>query len=396
MSFEIIALFAAKTNAMPAGMTLVRANARCCAAISAMCLLLTSTHAFADDNSSWLGETVFIKTTARPKVGNKTMHWNEVGMPAKVSKVEGDFLWVGNAWVKPNDVVRTADAPIYYTKVLREEGSPAFAYMLRGVAWRLKHDYVNAEKDFSAAIRLEPDAHMAYQARAGVYHQTHEFEKALADLNEAIRLAPDVGLYYNDRGCVYKSMGEYSKAFEQFNEAVRIKPKLALAYANRGVNWHVQKQYAKAMEDFNQAIKIDPRLTHAYNSRGYVWSKEGHYNEALKDWEESIRIAPDEPGGYHNKARLYATCESLGHRDGAMALENAQKACELSHWDEWIYVATLAAAYAELGQFEDAIKWQKKAIAMDRNPEERDTHEQNERLKLYEAGMPFRDPEVSE
>ena len=38
---------------------------------------------------------------------------------------------------------------------------------------------------------------------------------------------------------------------------------------------------------------------------------------------------------------------SLGHRDGKMALANAKKACELDHYEEWRYVATLAAAYAD-------------------------------------------------
>jgi tetratricopeptide (TPR) repeat protein len=349
--------------------------------------------ATADD---WLGQRVFVKDTAKPKVGNRTLGWNEVSMPATVKEVNGDWLWVGNAWVKSGDVIKVDDAPAYYAKVLRQTPSKAYAYLLRGLAWRMKHDYDNAIKDFSEAIRIEPDAHQVYQVRASAYHAVHEYDKALKDLTEAIRLAPDVGLYYNDRGCVYKSLDNYPKAHEQFNEAIRIDPKLALAYANRAVNWHVQKDYDKAMADFDKAIELDPKLTHAYNGRGYVWSKEGHYTQALRDWDESIRIAPDEPGGYSNKARLFASCESVGHRDGQMALENAKKACELSYWEEWRYVATLAAAYAELGQFADAIRWQKKAIAMNKNPEERDREEQAERLELYEAGMPFRDPEVSQ
>lgn len=345
---------------------------------------------------TWLGQTVFIKETAKPKLGNKVIPWNEVGMPATITKVDGDWLWVGKAWVRTGEVVRRDDAPIYYATVLKRDPSAAYAYMLRGVAWRLKRDYENALRDFTEAIRLEPDAHIAYQARAAVYHQMQEYEKALADISEAIRLAPNVGLYYSDRGCIYKSLGNYPKAREQFDEAVRINPKLALAFANRGVNWFIEKQYDKAMADCDKALSIDNKLTFAYNQRGYVWSKQGHYAQALKDWDESIRIAPFEPGGYHNKARLYATCMSLGHRDGQMALENARKACELDHWEEWRYVACLAAAYAELGKFDEAIEWQNKAIAMNKHPERRDTVEQQERLKLYEAGMPFRDPEISE
>jgi tetratricopeptide (TPR) repeat protein len=348
----------------------------------------------ADD--AWIGQRVFLKESAKPKLGDRTFAWNDVKLPATITKVNGDWLWVGNAWVRSGEVVKLDDAPAYYAKVLRQSPNKAYAYLLRGVAWRLRHDYANAVKDFSEAIRLEPDAAIAYQARAAVYHQTHDYDKALADISEAIRLSPETGLFYNDRGCIYKSLDNYPKANEQFTEAIRIDPKLALAYSNRGINWHVQKQYDKAMADFDKAIELDPKLTHAYAFRGYVWSKEGHYNQALRDWDEAIRLSPEEPWGYYNKARLYAACESVGHRDGQLALENAQKACELSYWEEWPCVATLAAAYAELGQFDEAIKWQKKAIAINKNPEERDSREQRDRLNLYESGMPFRDSEVSQ
>jgi tetratricopeptide (TPR) repeat protein len=373
---------------------MTEASMRKCGFALCACWALVTSAALADD--AWIGQQIFLKETAKPKLGDRTFGWNDVAFPAKVTKVNGDWLWIGKAWVRTGEVVKADDAPAYYANVLRRTPSAAYAYLLRGLAWRLKHDYDNAIKDFSEAIRIEPTAAIAYQARGSVYHHIHEFTKALADLSEAIRLSPTTGMFYNDRGCIYKSLDNYTKANEQFNEAIRIDPKLALAYSNRGINWHVQKQYDKAMADFDKAIKIDPKLTHAYDSRGYVWSKEGHYNQALKDWDDSIRIAPDEPGAYRNKARLYASCESVGHRDGQLALENATKACELDHWEEWIDVAILAAAYAELGQFDEAIRWQKKAIAMNKNPEERDTIQQKDRLNLYETGLPFRDPEVSQ
>ena len=87
---------------------------------------------------------------------------------------------------------------------------------------------------------------------------------------------------------------------------------------------------------------------------------------------------------------------SLGHRDGKLALENAKKACELDQWENWQYVSSLAAAYAELGQFDKAIEWQKKAIAMDIQPELTDEKHQTERMKAYESGQAFSDPEIPE
>jgi tetratricopeptide (TPR) repeat protein len=251
-------------------------------------------------------------------------------------------------------------------------------------------------KDLSEAIRLNPSGDHLYDARAKGYVALYEYKKALADLNEAIRLAPNVAAHYNDRGCVYTFLDNYPKGYEQFQEAIRLDPKFALANSNRAVSRHAEKQYGQAMADFNKALDIDPKLSHAYSYRGLTWCKTGHYAQGLKDWDESIRLTPDECWGYYNKARMFATCESLGHRDGPMALEYAMKACEVAHWEEWRCVATLAAAYAELGQFDDAVRWQKKAITMNKNPEEHDRRDQEERLKLYEAGMPFRDPELSQ
>ena len=62
-------------------------------------------------DESLLGQQVFIKETAKPKLGNKVIPWNEVGMPATVTKIDGDWLWVGKAWVKSGEVVGRDDAP---------------------------------------------------------------------------------------------------------------------------------------------------------------------------------------------------------------------------------------------------------------------------------------------
>jgi tetratricopeptide (TPR) repeat protein len=115
----------------------------------------------------------------------------------------------------------------------------------------------------------------------------------------------------------------------------------------------------------------------------------------LEDWDDAIRVAPDLPWGYMNKARLWSTCGSLSERDGKKALEAAKKACELDHWDQWRCVSVLACAYAECGKFDEAIKWQKKAIEMDRNPEEVDRKKSAKQLATFEAHQAFTDPDVT-
>ena len=54
--------------------------------------------------------------------------------------------------------------------------------------------------------------------------------------------------------------------------------------------------------------------------------------------------------------------------DGKQAVEDATKACELSEWQNPLYLAGLAMAYAESGDFDAALKWQQKAIELSPSP----------------------------
>jgi tetratricopeptide (TPR) repeat protein len=90
-------------------------------------------------------------------------------------------------------------------------------------------------------------------------------------------------------------------------------------------------------------------------------------------------------------ARRQATCLVAELRDGPEAIENATKACELTNWKSGRYVGTLAAAYAEAGNFVSAIEWQKKAIDLlteEGRPLQQPYFES--RLKLYESRQPAR------
>ena len=73
------------------------------------------------------------------------------------------------------------------------------------------------------------------------------------------------------------------------------------------------------------------------------------------------------------------------------AVELARKACELSEWKDAINLDTLAAAYAAVGRYEDAVKWQKKALEDATFPKS-EVAEAKKRLELYENDKPYRQP----
>ena len=68
------------------------------------------------------------------------------------------------------------------------------------------------------------------------------------------------------------------------------------------------------------------------------------------------------PRGYNAAAWLYATCPKEDIRNGGKALELALKGCDLSEWRDGGVVDTLAAAEAEAGDFDEAVKYERQAI----------------------------------
>ena len=91
--------------------------------------------------------------------------------------------------------------------------------------------------------------------------------------------------------------------------------------------------------------------------------------------------------GFNQMAWIRATAPDPDVRNGRQAKECATRACELSEWQEPGFLDTLAAACAECGEFDDAVRWQEKAIEL---APEAAADEFRVRADLYRGGKPYR------
>ena len=115
-----------------------------------------------------------------------------------------------------------------------------------------------------------------------------------------------------------------------------------------------------------------------------------NYEDALEFLNESLKRRPNDANTHNNKAWLLSTCPVAEIRNGEEALVHAEKACDLTSYQNYMYVDTLAAVYAEIGMFKDAVRYQEMAVELtpDGNPQ-KDSIQQ--RVKLFESGRPFRE-----
>ncbi len=84
-----------------------------------------------------------------------------------------------------------------------------------------------------------------------------------------------------------------------------------------------------------------------------------------------------------------ATSGTASSSDGAAAVNYAETAVAATNRKNSNFLDTLAAAYAETGQFEKAVATEQEALALAKTGQARQNFA--ERLKLFQANTPYRD-----
>jgi serine/threonine-protein kinase len=129
----------------------------------------------------------------------------------------------------------------------------------------------------------------------------------------------------------------------------------------------------------------------AYISRGLAWKMKREYDKAVDDYGQAIKFESGNAAYKNALAWLLATCPEDSLRDGRRAQALAEAACELTQWKNPGNLDTYAAACAEAGDFDSAMKWQTKALEL--LPDKSSNYPVFQyRLDLYKAGKPYRDP----
>ena len=99
-------------------------------------------------------------------------------------------------------------------------------------------------------------------------------------------------------------------------------------------------------------------------AEGWRNGEKGHYRACVACYLKAMKLDPAYPWAPNNLAWLHATCVEAKVRNGTKAIQYAMVACEISKWHCWSFVDTLSAAYAEVGDYESAVIYAERALAL--------------------------------
>ncbi|MCH1494499.1 MAG: tetratricopeptide repeat protein [Rubripirellula sp.] len=285
-----------------------------------------------------------------------------------------------------------------------------------------------------------------YRMRAILHRSKGNLDEALSDLNKAIAMAPKDPMTLLQRAEVALDRDDIKSAKEDFRNATQVAPQIlnlemviglrsriallenrladaindAQLLADRNPNntfhrlrlaslYTMDNRPRKAIEVLSELLQGDPGNVPALRSRGDAQLSVGDHKKAIEDYEAAVdsvgeiefetadEFQKQEAAGiYNNLSWVLATSPNDSVRDGKRSLELAEKAAKLSDYKAAHILSTLAAAYAEAGNFEKAIQWSEKAVQLG----DEEDHEQLEQLELeldsYRKGEAWREKQDTE
>jgi len=271
----------------------------------------------------------------------------------------------------------------------RETVEMTNGFYYRGLAFEKRREWPDAIADFSTTIWREPNSRLALVERSVCYERLGEPERAFRDLDEMLRRDPDDALAYALRADILEMEKQSAAAGQAATRAIELDPKLPLPHDVRSRIYAAENELDKADREFSEAERLDPDRVREILGPAYLFERRRDYKRAGTEFRETVERFPRSANAQNALAWFLATCPDRAQRNATQALSHATMACELSKWNEPGYVDTLAAAYAESGDFDRAVNLLADALSK-AAPDLSDREQLERHLVFFKRKEPWR------
>jgi len=149
----------------------------------------------------------------------------------------------------------------------------------RTIVWR------NSMTLMNDALKKYPNQPLAYFCRGYAFHSKKFFVEAVRDYNAALLYKVDYKMIYNFRAAAFLSMKMYPEAQSDLYKALELKADYQVALANLGLLYFCQGKYQKALDRVYNLLPAANNYLLINLYRGYCFSSIGKYEDAIKEFE---------------------------------------------------------------------------------------------------------------
>jgi tetratricopeptide (TPR) repeat protein len=317
---------------------------------------------------------------------------------------------------------RLRDAEKEYRECVRIDPTWLSGYYLLAGTLEQTGRLDEAAQQLEKALQVNPNVARIQLAMGHVRHRQNRLDEAHRHISAALHLQPESVEARYMLANVCELLGQWADAREQYEAVLASQPASVSAHAKLGNSLRRLGMPAEAVAHFDAALQQHPDLVEALNGKGlaleslgcfadaaacyqrlvdqeprdlvrrcnlaFALAESGDEARAAEQYADAFRLNPSWPRLAIDRARRLASDPDTKLRNGPSALRTAKMACQATSFRVPEALDVLAAAYAETGRFDEAVRWEQKAVALE-VPDAVRT-EMHKRLKLYQERLPNR------
>ena len=278
------------------------------------------------------------------------------------------------------------------------------ATILIALSWRAFAQtsyWQNSETLWNHTLAVNPANDMAHTNLGYLFLRRSDFDQAISHFERALEIRSSHAFgHYNRGGALIENnlaaalthKGLLDQAIDHYEKAAKMRPDYGDAYLNLGSILFGRGRTDEAIALWRKAAATLPEDAGFHTILGDEFLKKGLRKDAIAEYEHATRIFPRDFVARNNLAWLLATSSDGSIRDGERAIELAEQAAQLSSRKDANHLRTLAAAYAEVGRFSEAVTVAQQAAALATMQGKTDVVNRLKKdLVLYQERVPLRE-----
>jgi tetratricopeptide (TPR) repeat protein len=244
---------------------------------------------------------------------------------------------------------------------------------------------------YKTALQIQPRATIWNNLGQSLV-ATAKLEEAINAFQNALKLNPSFGRAHHNLALALVRSGRQQESLIHFGDAARLEPKDASVHNNYAIMLGRAGRTDEAIQEFQIALHLNPVFVEAHCNIASLLLENGRTKDAAAHYIAALQTKADYLPAMVSLAWIYATASGeVGTQHAAEAVRLAEQACQISGCKQSGLLDTLAAAYANAGRFEEAVKTGEEAFSIAKAAGENNfANSIRARIDLYKKGSPFR------